>query len=366
MALEDEIGDRRKEIATDAYAMSIGELVNLYKDGELDVHPEFQRVYRWNDEQKSALVESVLLGIPVPSVFVAQREDGVWDVVDGVQRLSTLLQLQGELKDDEGNLVPRLVLKGTKFLPSLAHKVWESDDEHSLSSAQRIDIKRAKLDLQIIKRESDSQAKYELFQRLNSLGSQLTPQEIRNCLLVSINRGRYEWMRALSDYEPFRLCASLPDNSEDEQYDMELVLRFLVFRQMSEDRLQSVGNLHQFLTDEVLTLGADEGYDADRHELAFKTTFDLLASALADESFRKYNPTKGRFEGPFLISAFELVGMGLGYRAPDLPEDLAVLRKSVEEVWQSAEFSAGFSTGVRADSRMAKTIPFGRQHFQAI
>jgi hypothetical protein len=127
--------------------MSIGEITNLYRDEELDIHPEFQRIYRWEDDQKTSLVESILLGIPLPSIFVAQAESGIWDVVDGVQRLSTILQFQGVLLDDEGNLVPPLVLRGTRYLPSLNGKVWEDGANSSLTSAQRLDFKRAKLDL---------------------------------------------------------------------------------------------------------------------------------------------------------------------------------------------------------------------------
>src|SRR5664279_79301 len=107
--LEDQIAARRRTIFADAYSMSIGELTNLYRDGEIDVHPEFQRVYRWRDLQKTRLVESILLGIPLPSMFVAQAESGAWDVVDGVQRLSTILQFQGVLKSDEGELFPPII-----------------------------------------------------------------------------------------------------------------------------------------------------------------------------------------------------------------------------------------------------------------
>ncbi len=90
MGLNEEIAERRSEIRSDGYPMSIGELMNLYRDGELDIHPEFQRFFRWSDEQKSRLVESILLGIPIPSVFVSQREDGVWDVMPRCFHVSTL------------------------------------------------------------------------------------------------------------------------------------------------------------------------------------------------------------------------------------------------------------------------------------
>ncbi|MFV4889500.1 DUF262 domain-containing protein [Acinetobacter baumannii] len=72
--LQEQIENARMQVHTDSYPMSIGELVNLYDDGELDIHPEFQRLYRWSDEQKSKLIESILLGIPLPSIFVAQRK----------------------------------------------------------------------------------------------------------------------------------------------------------------------------------------------------------------------------------------------------------------------------------------------------
>ena len=86
--------------------MSFGELMNLYQSDELDIHPEFQRFFRWKIEQKSRLIESILLGIPLPSIFVAQRRDGVWDVIDGLQRLSTVFQIAGIHADVAGQCFP--------------------------------------------------------------------------------------------------------------------------------------------------------------------------------------------------------------------------------------------------------------------
>ena len=71
MALQDEIVTKKKDISTDGYPMSIGELINLYKDGELDIHPEFQRFFIWTPSQRTKLIESILLGIPIPSIFVS-------------------------------------------------------------------------------------------------------------------------------------------------------------------------------------------------------------------------------------------------------------------------------------------------------
>ena len=95
MSLQDEINARASKIYRESYQMSIGELINLYRDGEMDIHPEFQRVFRWSEYQKTKLIESIMLNIPIPSIFVSQNEDGVWDVIDGVQRLSTIFQFVG-------------------------------------------------------------------------------------------------------------------------------------------------------------------------------------------------------------------------------------------------------------------------------
>ncbi|MEN3942148.1 DUF262 domain-containing protein [Prosthecobacter sp. SYSU 5D2] len=126
--LDEQIALRSQEISTDAYAMSVGEVLSLYRDGELNLHPEFQRFFRWSEEQKSRLIESVLLGIPIPPIFVSQDSDGRWDVIDGLQRLSTIFELTGDLLDEEGKRKPPLPLLGTKYLPDLKGKTWGDRD----------------------------------------------------------------------------------------------------------------------------------------------------------------------------------------------------------------------------------------------
>ena len=98
--LQKQIDARRKDIHTDSYQMSIGELQNLETSGDLDIHPEFQRFFRWTPEQKARWIESILIGIPLPSIFVSQANDGTWDVIDGLQRLSTIFEFMGILKDE--------------------------------------------------------------------------------------------------------------------------------------------------------------------------------------------------------------------------------------------------------------------------
>lgn len=152
MSLQAEIDKNASEIYTDGYPMSIGELVNLYEGKEIDIHPEFQRFFRWTLNQKSRLIESILLGIPIPSIFVVQRSDGVWDVIDGLQRLSTIFEFIGILKGQEDTVLPAIQLEKTRYLPSLEGKFWEiKDNKSSLTTPQRLLIKRAKLDVKILK-----------------------------------------------------------------------------------------------------------------------------------------------------------------------------------------------------------------------
>jgi Protein of unknown function DUF262 len=108
-SLQVEIDRKRQEIRSDSYLMSVGEWISLYKERDLEIYSEFTISARWSNSQKTRLIESILLGIPIPQIFVSQREDGIWDVIDGFQRLSTIYEFVGILKDKAGNLLPPLV-----------------------------------------------------------------------------------------------------------------------------------------------------------------------------------------------------------------------------------------------------------------
>ena len=366
ISLQEAITARRRDISTDSYPMSIGELTNLYREDELDVHPEFQRIYRWTDEQKSRLIESILLGIPLPSVFVAQTESGTWDVVDGVQRISTILEFQGLLIDDEGKKLSPLQLTGTRYLPQLEGVLWESGDAQggSLTQAQRLDIRRSKMDLKIIKRESSEAAKYDLFQRLNSYGTTLTRQELRSCLIISNNRKFYYWLDELRKHQNFIDTVALAGRLVSEQYDLELVLRFLIFRTLDLDSIRGIGNIGEFLDFKSIDFATSD-IDLEVEGRRFRNTFDILAG-FGEDVFRKYNQGKERFQGAFLNTAYEVIALGLGYHIDyyaDHPDEAMALDRA-KRFWQDTSFGPGFSTGMRADTRMTRTIPRGRELFQ--
>lgn len=365
MALSDEIEKMRKEIRTDGYSMSIGEWMSLYENKEIDIHPEFQRFYRWTDFQKTKLIESILLGIPIPPIFVSQRKDGVWDVVDGLQRLSTIYQFAGTLKDENGSNIAPLNLSGTAYLPSLDGIRWNDPDnpDTSLATEQRLLIKRSKISVSILLKESDEIAKFELFERLNTGGSNLTPQEVRNCVLIMTNKDIYHWLRNLSAYDSFQECISLSEKNIYEQYDLELALRFVVFSFLNEDSLANLGDVGTFLTKKMIEIARDKTLNLKTIETSFKSTFDLLANSVNVNAFRKYSLDKKRFIGGFVLSPFEVIAYGLGYNYENPPESEKI-KDLIQTMWNDETFNQWSGSGVRANQRLPRLIPYGRDNFK--
>lgn len=362
--LEKEIAKARLAVSADGYPMSIGELTSMYRDKELVIQPEFQRFFRWTDIQKSRLIESLLLGIPLPSIFVAQTSSGVWEVVDGLQRLSTILQLQGELRDTDGNKKDKLVLLGTKYLPSLNGKIWECDDEDiSLTQAQRLDLKRTKIDIKIIKRESSPQAKFDLFQRLNSYGSSLNSQEMRSALMVAVSAPAFFNIEALSRHKSFVETAELSEKLVEERYDLELVTRFAVLHNWPSDKLsvRSLRDLSQVMDDRMIDYASSFDKKSDKLASVFKKTFDYIRDHGGEDVFRRWDVKRQEFKGSFLNSSFEVFALGVGYRIANglpLADDLA---EKAKQLWQMDKMKAGFSTGRSTGDRLTDLIPMGRE-----
>ncbi len=366
MALQEEIDKTRQEIRTDNYSMSIGELISLYEKQEIDIHPDFQRYFRWSNYQKSTFIESILLGIPIPAIFVNQREDGIWDVIDGLQRLSTIYEfvglLQPDFQDEDSSFV---VLQETHYLPSLKGKKWDdsNDPENSLTPTQRLLIKRAKITVNIIEKESDKMIKYELFQRLNTGGSIATHQEVRNCILLMLNEDLYHLMRFLADRPSFKNCIALSDRLYEEQYDMELVLRFILLFDRTEENLKQLGgDVSEFLTARMREEALKTDLDYSHIEQAFDITFNLLNQTIGDDSFKRYRKKDDKFLGGFLLSAYEIIALGIGYHYKNpLPPDQ--ISQRIKTIWSDSTYKKWSGAGVNAARRLPYLIPLGRKVF---
>lgn len=361
--LENQIRDARLTISSEGYPMSIGELTNLYRDGELKIRPEFQRFFRWSPLQKTLLVESIILGIPLPSIFVAQSEGGVWELVDGLQRVSTILELQGELLDQKGDPKPQLVLEGTKYLPSLAGKSWLANDPYrSFSEALRLDIKRSKIDIKIIKRESSRQAKFDLFRRLNNYGSPLNTQEMRSALLVSVSTDFFSWLENLASDQNFIECTQLSEKLIEERFDLELVTRFLVLHDRPESRLtlSSLRDLSQVLDDVMVEMAMSFPEKSELYERVFRESFSFIFSNGGESVFRRWDINKNQFQGSFLNTAFEVFGLGVGFHIAQGRRPRPDLIDVVKRFWSRPDMQRGYATGKSTEARLVQFIPDGR------
>jgi hypothetical protein len=376
--LDEEIGEHRSEIRTTQWSASIGEFFSLYERDKLIINPAFQRFFRWNDQQKTYLIESILLGLPVPPLFLAQSPDGDLEVVDGVQRLSTLLQFRGLLKrpasDDssELKLSEPLVMEAGQYLQHLDGLLWSEDliarveDAElvtgSLTEAQRSDIEIAKLDATIIQRTSTPRAKYDVFRRLNSYGEALTSQEMRAALIASVNGACLKWLASLARDGDTPELLSLSDRLLERQYDVELALRFFYLAETEELKISELRNFSGVLDDYGLSL-ADEFPSPRTEELnrVFRDTFSLIQQQAGPNFFRRYLPNEHRFRGPFLNTSFEALASPIGYhllRSSPIRPDLMVV---VEEFWRSEELSQRFATGRSTEWRLANYVPLGRE-----
>jgi hypothetical protein len=291
----------------------------------------------------------------------------VWDVVDGLQRLSTIFEFAGELLNEEGVQLPALALQATDYLPSLGGKTWEGeadDEDAALTSTQRLLIKRYAIDFKIIKRESDPQTKYDLFQRLNTGGSQLSDQELRNCLLILEDRTFYGWLKELQGEQAFQVAAAPSDRAISEQYDLELVLRFLALRNTAD--LRNIGDMEDFLTESAIRFARDPEFDRVSEAERFRQTFVLIAEALGDDAFRRFDEARDRFVGGFSVSAFEAIAVGVDrnqaawVEAP-AEERTGLMRDRVRSLWAHETFRTRSGSGIRARQRVPYTIPIGEE-----
>ena len=373
--LQAEIDERSQEIQTDGYSMSINEAVAMYDAGDLDVHPEFQRIFRWSIEQQSKLIESIFLGIPIPPIFVAQRDDGVWDVIDGVQRLSTILRFMGALKDDTGRPDRPEALVAGEYLPSLQGVYYSAevagkelgDGQSELDEVQRRVFKRSRLDFQIVRKESDEQAKYDLFQRLNS-GTRLSEQESRKCLAVMLDAGFSKWIDSLAADEHFTNVMNISDRQQEEAYDAESVLRYLSITKTPNEDLQRMGDVGEFLTKTMRAFIADADFDREAEEQRFRQVFSALDEALGADAFRRHDPAKDKYSGRFSVSAFEVIATGLArnwnhWSQLDSADRAERIRELVPTVWTDEIFVQRAGGGKAAERRIHFMASIGDRIF---
>lgn len=368
MPLLEEIAAARKEIVTEGYEMSIGELVNLYRDNELQINPAYQRLFRWDGTRKARLIESILLGLPLPPIFVYQRTDGVWELIDGLQRVSTLLEFIGVLKAGDGGALLPSRLEGTTFLPSLDDMGWDPSAPNGLDGigpALQIQIKRARLRVEILKEESDQLIKYELFQRLNTGGVNLSQQEVRNSVGYMIDSTFQSWLVEMSETAHFENTIDLTANAKERQTHVELALRFFAFRNV---QYRNGLDVHEYLDAALIKMTRDEPINRIVEKEVFTRTFAVLDTALGSQIFKRWDGQA--FTGAFLMSVFEVVALGVSrnidaIEAMDLQIRTAYIQDKCRALWADPTFVQYSGAGVRGTTRLANLLPMAQGYFQS-
>ncbi len=334
--LDIQIEENANKINTTEYKMSIGEILNLYKEKEIVIDPEFQRLFRWSKIQKSRLIESILIGIPLPSIFVQQRNDGIWDVIDGLQRLSTILEFTGELIDASGNRKPPIALMKTDLLPDLNEETYTN-----FSKDTQLIFKRFALNLVILKKESDPEAKFELFDRLNS-GSKVNEQEIRQAVYRHKNRGGIELIEELSKNDIFKNMVSISNKRLEESFDKELVLRFFALS-YCPDKFQEYGDSVKTFLDKYLVNDFDKNR-LEEYKEKFINFFNLLNEIDTDKSI--FHAKNG-----FSVARYEAIILGLSYNKNALTNI-----EEIEEKINTFSEKSWFQNSITKNSFMRKRL----------
>lgn len=246
---------------------SIFELHRQSQKGTIDVQPEFQRYYVWDDKKASRLIESVLLDLPIPVIYLAEETEGHFSVIDGQQRLTSFFRF---LDND-------LELRGLHVLQELEGKRYKD-----LDASFQTKIENSKVHTVMIKKESDPDIKFEIFERLNTGSVKLNDDELRNCLF----KGNYIQLIKELAAEPsfqFLLGRTSPDKR---MRDRGLVLQFFAFLRNSHYNYKQP--MKQFLNRE-LREHQDLSSEAGKEQRAmFKQAVEFNKYVFGDKAFRRF------------------------------------------------------------------------------
>lgn len=361
--LKDEIEVAKRSVNTDTVQITLGEVANMYASEELDILPEFQRLFRWSVDRKSNFVESILIGIPVPSVFVFEKDDGTWELIDGLQRISTILEFMGLLKDPDTGELMRSRLHSTKYLTSLEGTVWnaQEDGEVELEKALQLFFRRSRFDFQILKHPSDPKTKFDLFQRLNRGGAYANEQEVRTCSMVLADREFTQRLREFVTRDDFSDVFRVTDDQKRNQKDLEYAVRLAVhtFQDFPTGK-----DVQEFLDQAILDVMSGRSVDDVLLQIGWsvETLYRLLGrNALVRPEDESDSP-KPRFT----MRALEGIAVGLARnkeRILALDDPDGFIREKVAGFWSQQDVADMSSPGLRGTVRLRRSVPFGSEWF---
>lgn len=269
-----ELNDGQRRIVTQSLDLSIEALVARISRAALILQPEFQRDYVWSAGKASALVESVLMRIPLPVVYLAETPEGDWEVVDGQQRLTSLYSyVLGRFPDGTafrlGQMNVRSDLKGKAF--------------KDLPKADQNAILNYTLRAVILQNDSHPDLKFEVFERLNCGSVQLKDAELRNCMY----RGSYNDMLNELAENPFLLKIRHAETPHKRMEDRQLILRFFAMKRNTH--LNFRGGMKQFMNREMIAHRHASPAEIAAMKAMFENAIECAWAVFGSNAFRRWS-----------------------------------------------------------------------------
>jgi hypothetical protein len=253
---------------------SLRNILDLIDDRDLELAPDFQRNQVWKPRQKSRLIESILLQIPLPAFYFAEDVNGMMRVVDGLQRLSTV---HGFVRGES------FALTDLEYLDSVEGKY-----SAQLPAAMQRRINNAQIVVHVIDPTTPASVKYDIFKRINTGGSPLNAQEIRHCM--SLDRSR-QFLKRCAGMLEFDLATGGSLRNHIRMDDREVVLRYCAFRFLGVEGYVQSGSIDAFL--ETMTALLDDPAKMPDQALGqlfedFRTAMAKSYSLFGEHAFRKW------------------------------------------------------------------------------
>lgn len=293
--LQRQLDAERRLVSFDSYDLSVRQVLDMLDEGSIFVPPEYQRQFIWREDRQSALIESIFLGIPVPSLYLATNPDASWEVVDGVQRISSLAHFvaTSRLLDRVVRTSP-LAITGLTKLDGLNGVRFED-----LPKSLQVHFTTRPIRLTVLNDKSDLTVRFDLFERLNTGGVALTDQEIRNC----VYRGPFnDQLKKLATTREFTSVVKLGDKPEGGAHE-ELVLRFFAYL----DKFEEFDHLVKDFLNKYMEVNRNSPLSAEKIRL-FKKTFTFLSQALP------HGIVRNRAKTPVNLYEAIAVGVALAFR----------------------------------------------------
>jgi len=319
-------------------------LYTQWKDGDLNLQPDFQRREVWDDKKGGRLIESLVTEIPIPLIYLSEEKDGKWTVIDGQQRLKWLFDY----------LDNTYSLKGLRLFPELNGKEFADLDK----TLQR-KIKNSTIRVIEISNRSHPDVKFEIFERINTGSVPLNAQELRNC----IYRGPYNaFIKYLSANIEFLSLLGMK-KPHDRMMDCEYILRFFAF--VHTNYQQYTGNMRRFLNDEMERWKKIEEKEMKKLQEVFSKSVGLIKSVFGDKAFHRFqlgdeNDPNGKWEQRVNKALFDIKMYGFSlYEKRDIVPHADALRE--ELIWfMSHDEDFIWSIAKSTDSKRSVQIHFDK------